>query len=101
MDPKSFVIETLKQKQAITPLEQDILDTYRELNKQPFERDSAIRQSQKNNINHPDIFVEISTNPTTILKPWAVASDNDVYSNLMSQLGALTERELEVSKCGQ
>lgn len=101
MDPKSLIVEMLKQKQVLSTLEQDILDTYDELSKRPFERDSAIRQSQKNNINHPDIFVEISTNPTTILKPWAVASDNDVYSNLMSQLGALTERELEVSKCGQ
>lgn len=101
MDSISLILEVLKQKQVITPLEQDILDTYHELNKKPFERDSAIRQSQKNNINHPDIFEEISANPTTVLKPWAVASDEDVYSNLMSQLGVLTEQELEVLKRGQ
>lgn len=101
MDLKGLIIELLKQEGALTPLEQDILDTYHELNKRPFERDSAIQQSQKNNINHPDIFVEISTSPTTVLKPWAAASDEDVYSNLMSQLGALAERELEVSKRGQ
>ena len=100
MDSISLILEILKQKQVITPLEQDILDTYHELNKKPFERNSAIRQSQKNNVNHPDIFEEISTSPTTVLKPWAVASDEDVYSNLMSQLGALTERELEVLKRG-
>lgn len=101
MDTKSFLIEMLKQKQLITPLEQDILDTYHELNKQPFKRDSAIRQIQKNNINHPDIFVEISTNPMTVFKPWDVASDEDVYSNLMSQLEALVNREQEVSQRGQ
>lgn len=101
MDPISLVIEMLKQKQFITPLEQDILDTYHELNKKPFERDSAIRQSQKNNINHPDIFVEMSAKPTTVFKPWTVASDEDVYSNLMSQFEALVERESEVLKRGQ
>ena len=101
MDSTSLILELLKQKGVLTPLEQDILDTYHELDKQPFERNSAIRQSQKNNINHPDIFEEMSTKPTTVLKPWAVASDEDVYSNLMSQLGALTERELEVLKRAQ
>ena len=96
MDSVNLILETLKQKQFITPLEQDILDTYHELDKKPFERDSAIRQSQKNNINHPDIFEEMSTKPTAVLKPWAVASDEDVYSNLANQLEALVERELEV-----
>lgn len=98
MDSVNLILETLKQKQFITPLEQDILDTYHELDKKPFERDSAIRQSQKNNINHPDIFEKMSTKPTTVLKPWAVASDEDVYSNLVSQFEALVERELEVLK---
>lgn len=101
MDSTNLIIEMLKQKQFITPLEQDILDTYHELNKRPFERDLAIRQSQKNNMNHPDIFVEISAKPTTVFKPWAVASDEDVYSNLMSQFEALVEQELEVLKRGQ
>ena len=101
MDSISLILEILKQKQVITPLEQDILDTYHEWNKKPFERDAAIRQCQKNNINHPGIFEEISANPTTVVKPWAVASDEDVYSNLMSQLGALAKREQEVLKRGQ
>lgn len=101
MDSVNLILETLKQKQFITPLEQDILDTYHELDKKPFERDSAIRQSQKNNINHPNIFEEMSTKPTTVLKPWAVASDEDVYSNLVSQFEALVERELEVLKRAQ
>ena len=29
---------------------------------------------------HPDIFVEISAKPATVLKPWAAASDEDVYA---------------------
>ena len=91
----------LKQNGLLTPLEQDILDTYNELSKKPFDRNSAIRQSQKNNVNHPDIFVEISAKPTTVLKPWVAASDEDVYSNLMSQLEALGKRELEARSHGQ
>ena len=66
MDIKGLITELLKQNRLLTPLEQDILDTYNELSKKPLDRNSAIRQSQKNNVNHPDIFVEISHGPTLI-----------------------------------
>lgn len=101
MDAVSVLIEVLKEKDVITPLEQDILDTYNELNKKPFDREAVIRQCKKNNINHPDIFIAISTSPTTVFKPWSDASNEDVYYNLTSQLGALVEKELEVVKSGQ
>ena len=101
MDTTGLVIELLKQRGAITPLEHDILDTYHELSKKPFDRGSAISQVQKNNINHLDIFIAIATSPTTILKPWDSVSDEDVSSNLMSQLGALAEKEWEVLQGGQ
>jgi len=101
MDIIGLIIEFLKQKEVITALEQDILDTYHEWSKKPFERDSTIRQIQKNNINHTDIFAGISSNPTVVMKPWSAASNEDVYSNLTSQLGALVEKELEVLKRGQ
>lgn len=101
MDLKGLIAGLLKWKETLTFLEQDILDTYNELNKKPFDRNSAIRQSQKNNVNHPDIFVEISAKPATVLKPWAAASDEDVYSNLTSQLEALGKRGLEAHRNGQ
>ena len=101
MDTTGLVIELLKQRGAITPLEQDILDTYHELGKNPFDRDSAISQVQKNNINHPDIFIAISTSPATVRKPWDSASNEDVRSNLTSQLGALAEKEWEVLQGGK
>ena len=47
MDAISVLIEILKEKDVITPLEQDILDTYHEVSKNPFDPDSAIRQAQK------------------------------------------------------
>lgn len=101
MDAVSVLIEVLKEKGVITPLEQDILDTYDELNKKPFDREAVIRQCRKNNNNHPDIFIAISMSPTTVFKPWSDASNEDVYSNLVSQLGVLVEKELEVVKSGK
>lgn len=101
MDIVSFVIEFLKQKKVITPLEQDILDTYHELGKTPFDRDASIKKIRENNINYPDIFVAISASPATVYKPWEEASDEDVCSNLMSQLGVLAEKEWKVLQCGQ
>ena len=53
------------------------------------------------NLNHPDIFAAISMDPTTVFKPWAVALDEDVCSNLTSQLGALAEKEWEVLQGGK
>lgn len=101
MDTTGLVLELLKQRGTITPLEQDVLDTYHELSKKPIDRGSAILQVQKNNINHPDIFIAISTSPTTVLKPWDSVSDEDVRSNLTSQLGALAEKEWEVLQGGK
>lgn len=101
MDAVSMLIELLKERDVITPLEKDILDTYNELNKKPFDRRAVIQQCQKNNINHPDIFIAISASPTTVLKPWADASNEDVSANLTSQLISLVKKELEVINGGQ
>lgn len=101
MDAVSMLIELLKEREVITSLEKDILDTYNELNKKPFDREAMIQQCQKNNINHPDIFIAISASPTIVFKPWAAALNEDVYNNLMSQFDALVEKELEVIKGGQ
>ncbi len=78
MDAVSVLIEVLKEKDVITPLEQDILDTYNELNKKPFDREAVIRQCKKNNINHPGIFIAISTSLTTVFKPWLDASNEEI-----------------------
>jgi hypothetical protein len=95
VDAVSVLIETLKGRGAATSLERDILDTYHELNKNPFDRDSAIKKIIENNANYPDIFMAISTRSNMVLKPWATASDDDVFSNLTSQLGALVGKEWE------
>ena len=51
MDTEELMIEFLKQKQVITSLEKDILDTYHELQKFPFDANSAEQKIISNNIN--------------------------------------------------
>lgn len=55
MDSCSLLIEALRAKRYITPLEKDILDTWNELQKYPFDINSAERQVVSNDINHPKI----------------------------------------------
>lgn len=49
----SLLIAYLRQKQYITDLEKDILDTWNELQKSPFDRSSAQLQIMQNNAKHP------------------------------------------------
>ena len=52
----SLLIAYLRQKQYITDLEKDILDTWNELQKSPFDRNSAQLQIIQNNTKHPEIL---------------------------------------------
>ena len=59
----SALINVLRYSDNITPLQKDILDTWHELKKNPFDKDSAQKQIVSNNINHPDIFAVIRVSP--------------------------------------
>ena len=50
----TLLIEGLRQGKSITPLEKDILDTWNELQKSPFDHSSAQRQIMQNNVKHPE-----------------------------------------------
>ena len=67
----SLLIAYLRQKQYITDLEKDILDTWNELQKSPFDRSSAQLQIMQNNAKHPEILAanrqSINCNPSVIL----------------------------------
>lgn len=91
----SPLIEFLRQKQYLTNLEKDVLDTWNELQKTPFDRDSAELQVKKNDFCYPDIRVAISVLPTTIVRLFTEATDEDIRYNLKHQLNALTAKELE------
>lgn len=96
MDPKSLVIEMLKQKQVITPLEQDILDTWNELQKRPFDMNSANRQIVSNDINYPQIAAAVATLPTTVQKARNQITEQDLQYVLSMQLNGLVVKESEL-----
>ena len=96
MDPKNFMIEMLKQKRVITPLEQDILDTLNELQKRPFDMNSANRQIVSNDINYPQIAVAVATLPTTVQKARNQITEQDLQYVLSMQLNGLVAKESEL-----
>ena len=75
MDYNTLLIDALRAKQYITPLEKDILDTWNELQKHPFDMNSAEQQVVSNVINHPKIAVMIIA-ITAIAAAQTVASRN-------------------------
>ena len=89
----SFLIEYLKQKQYLTDLEKDILDTWNELQKNPFDRSAAQKQVVQNNAKHPEIFVVIAALPATETRPFEQATDSYIRYNLEKQLAALAAKE--------
>ena len=89
----SFFIEYLKQKQYLTDLEKDILDTWNELQKNPFDRSAAQKQVIQNTAKHPEIFVAIAALPATETRPFEQATDSDIRYNLEKQLAALAAKE--------
>lgn len=89
----SFLIACLRQKQYITDLEKDILDTWDELQKSPFDMDSAERQVLSNDANYRDIAAVVTTLPTTAKKPREQITETDLRYNLTMQFVALAAKE--------
>ena len=89
----NFLIEYLRQKQYLTDLEKDILDTWNELQKNPFDRSAAQKQVIQNNAKHPEIFGAIAALPATETRPFEQATDSDIRYNLENQLAALAAKE--------
>lgn len=93
MDPKNLLIEMLKQKRFITPLEQDILDTWDELQKHPFDMNSANQQIVSNDTNYPQIAAAVTALPTTVQKAWNQITERDLQYILSMQLNGLVAKE--------
>ena len=89
----NILITFLQEKQYLTDLEKDILDTWNELQKNPFDRSAAQRQVIQNNAKHPEIFVAIAALPATETRPFEQATDSDIRYNLEKQLAALAAKE--------
>lgn len=89
----TLMIEGLRQAKCITPFEKDILDTWNELQKSPFDRSSAQLQIMQNNAKHPEILAAIKALPTTETRPFEQATDSDIRYNLEKQFAALAAKE--------
>ena len=100
MDATSIMIEMLKQKKYITPLGKDILDTWNELQKYPFDMDSAEHQIISNDINHPKVAAMVTAMPTTVPKPREQITETDLRYLLTMQLSGLIEKEREETRNG-
>jgi hypothetical protein len=90
----SILITMLRAKQYISPLEKDILDTWTELNKVPFDMDSSQHQILANDANHPDIFAAVGALPTTSKKPSNQVTESDRRYILTMQLEFLAQKEM-------
>ena len=101
MDYNTLLIDALRAKQYITPLEKDILDTWNELQKYPFDMNSAERQVVSNDINHPRIAAMVTAMPTTVQKPREQITETDLRYILTMQLSGLIEKEREATQNGQ
>ena len=90
----SALINVLRYSENITPLQKDILDTWHELNKSPFDKESARKQIISNNINHRDIFAVIQVLPGVVQKPFDAVTLEDMVFNLQRQLEGLVSKEM-------
>lgn len=97
----SALIEALRWKREITPLEKDILDTANEIQKVPFDMNSAERQIHSSDINHTQIAVAIATLPSTVQKARNQITEIDLRYILSMQLSCLIEKEREATTNGQ
>lgn len=88
-----ILMAALKVKQCRTDLEKDIVDTWNELQKKPFDRSSAQRQVIQNNVKYPDIFAVISARPTVSVRPFTQVTESDIQYNLKEQLTVLALKE--------
>ena len=92
----SAIINVLRFAKRITPLQKDILDTWNELQKDPFDKESAQKQIVSNNVNHPDVFVVIQASPDVVQKPFDAVTQEDMIFNLNRQLDCLAAKEMEI-----
>ena len=101
MDKISILIEFLKSQRMITTLEKDILDTWNEYQKNPFDMDSANRQIALNYGNHSDIYAKVNSLPTTVSKPRNQITEIDLRYVLGEQLLFLVDKRNEENKNGK
>lgn len=97
------VIKYLETKLNLNELEKDIVDTYRELTKQPIDRNGLIKKIKENKakqgfIMQEKILANIQTNYTSKLVPLEDLTDDELSANLENQLLLLCSKYLKDAK---
>ena len=101
MDALSALIEQLKVKEIVTDLESDILETSKELSKEPFARPSASLRMGLNYGKYPEIFIEAGIASGGSAQLRYTLSDDAIRDNLQWQLLKLAQKELEAQHYGE
>ena len=88
MDHKALelIVEYLKQKNQLSPLESDFIETWNTLVSQPFDADAAKQKIISNDVKYPEIRAVITAMPTTIVKPMSEVTEDDLKYNLWNQI---------------
>lgn len=87
MDYNSLLFACLKEKEYLTDLERDILDTWNEIQKVPFDRVSAQWQVIQNALKYPELLAVI------IAVYFSTQGTVDIRDNLEKQLMVLLVKE--------
>lgn len=90
----STLVNVLRYSKQITSLQKDILDTWDELQKKPFDAESAHRQIASNNFSHPDVFMAITAMPGIVQKSAMDLTQDDMIFTLHRQLDGLAAKEM-------
>ena len=84
------IIKYLESKSQLTEYEKDIIDTSREINKFPEDRDGILKQLSKNkkyNIEKEEsLLAEAQTQMKAVIKPITELSNDELKGNLYNQL---------------
>jgi hypothetical protein len=90
-----FVVEYLKSRGCFNQLETDILNTLLELEKIPFDMNSALLRIRENGMSYPEATAWVDTLPWPVHKPTDQQTDVDRRYVLENQLLFMVEEELK------
>lgn len=85
----SVFVSVLRAQSHLNDLEKDIIDTWNELNRTPFDLESAKSQELHNRTTYPDVQLAVLGMPSTAVKDPSQLDMNDLVYVLNCQLGLL------------
>lgn len=82
-----------RERDWLTDLQKDIVDTYYKSTAQPFDRNAAIDQFRSNNVKYPDMYAAILAAAGSNMVPSSTLTDSVLVMNLSIQLNYLLAKE--------